>query len=158
MAREQSRAFLLICIISILQFKLTSLIATCRESLRRISHELMPPEFTYASLDEVIRYFVYKLIDAQSNNIEIIYKADNIGDRSWDSVPDEISIEIYRIVQEALGNSIKYSNSSLINVHLIIDNNNLEVLINDNGHFQSTGKKGVGLDSIRRRVDSIKGE
>lgn len=136
-----------------------SMIDTCRESVRRISHELMPPEFSYASLDEVVRFFVSKQADANNGKIAFIYDSSAI-DSDWSSVADDISLEVYRIVQEAVGNAVKHSGAEEINVRLILTKEKLETVISDNGSYQhraSSGKKGIGLESIRRRANAIGG-
>ncbi|MGN1246252.1 MAG: histidine kinase, partial [Muribaculaceae bacterium] len=50
-----------------------TLIEACRESVRRISHELMPPEFAYATLDEVVRYFIAGQAEAVKDKTAITY-------------------------------------------------------------------------------------
>lgn len=136
-----------------------SMIASCRESVRRISHELMPPEFSYASLDEVVRFFVSKQADANKGKIIFIYDS-SATDSDWSDVADDISLEVYRIVQEAVGNAVKHSGAEEINVRLALTKEKLEAVINDNGSYQhkiTSGKKGIGLESIRRRANAIGG-
>lgn len=132
------------------------LIDSCRESVRRISHELMPPEFAYSSLDEVIRFFVAKQADANRDRIAITYVSSAAG-AEWSDVPDAVALEIYRIVQEAVGNAIRHSGATEIRVSLALDRNSLVAEIVDNGTYKSTGKKGLGMESIRRRANSIGG-
>ena len=50
-----------------------NLIGACREAVRRISHELMPPEFAYANIDEVVRFYVNKQAEANSGKVAINY-------------------------------------------------------------------------------------
>ena len=132
------------------------LIAICRESVRRISHELMPPEFAYASLDEVVRYFVSKQAEANEGRIAIVYRSSS-GDSAWTSVPDATALEVYRIIQEAVGNAVKHSGATEIAVSLDIDGKTLEAKIVDNGTYKSAARKGMGLESMRRRANSIGG-
>lgn len=136
-----------------------SMIDTCRESVRRISHELMPPEFSYASLDEVVRFFISKQSDTNKEKISFVYDSSAIG-YDWRDVPDATSLEIYRIIQEAVGNAVKHSGATNINVKLTLTKETLAAFITDNGTYQpkaSTGRKGIGVDSIRRRANAIGG-
>ena len=71
------------------------LLDNCRESVRRISHELMPPEFAYANLEEVVRYHLYKQREAYAGKVEIGYTASK---GAWENVSDSIALEVYRIV------------------------------------------------------------
>lgn len=130
------------------------LLSACQESVRRISHELMPPEFAYASLDEVVRFFVRKQADANVEKIDISYFSSAEG-ASWGDVPDSVSLEIYRIVQEAVGNAIKHSGCDEIKVSMTLIGNELNLKVADNGLFVMTRDKGFGLQSIRKRAEAI---
>lgn len=132
-----------------------ALIDSCRESVRRISHELMPPEFAYATIDEVIRFFIVKQSEANEGKIDFTYESDPTD---WQIVPDATALEVYRIVQEAVGNAIKHSGASEISVVLGFKNGLLTTEISDNGYYKSNGRKGLGLDSMRRRARSINGD
>lgn len=123
----------------------------CRESVRRISHELMPPEFAYANIDEVIRYFVNK--QSGSPRVEYFSSASD-----WSEVPDATALEIYRIVQEAVGNALKHSGAALITVDMNLSRGLLRVEIRDDGKYNTSGKRGQGLGSMRRRASSINGD
>ncbi|MDE6291281.1 MAG: hypothetical protein K2M16_07095 [Muribaculaceae bacterium] len=136
--------------------KAAEMLDACRESVRRISHELMPPEFTYASLDEVVRFFVRKQADANIGRIDISYASSAEG-RSWEGVPDSVSLEAYRIVQEAVGNAVKHSGCDAIRVELTLDADTLALSVADNGSFGTAKSRGLGLDSMRRRAESIGG-
>lgn len=132
------------------------LIDSCRESVRRISHELMPPEFTYASLDEVVKYFVSKQAESDSGRINFTYSSSADG-ADWREVSDSVALEVYRIIQEAVGNAVRHSGASEIYVAISLDGSSLEVIVRDNGTFKSSARKGLGLDSIKRRAGSIGG-
>lgn len=133
-----------------------SLLNACRESVRRISHELMPPEFAYASLDEVVRFFVKKQAEAYRGKIDISYSSSAHGS-GWEDVSDSVSLEIYRIVQEAVGNAVKHSGCHSIQVDLFLEDATLGLTVADDGSFTAHRDKGIGLDSIRRRAESVGG-
>lgn len=132
-----------------------ALIDSCRESVRRISHELMPPEFAYATIDEVIHFFIVKQAEANEGKIDFTYDSDPAN---WQIVPDATALEVYRIVQEGVGNAIKHSGASEISVVLGFKNGLLTTEISDNGYYKPNGRKGLGLDSMRRRARSINGD
>ncbi len=133
------------------------LLDSCRESVRRISHELMPPEFSYASIEEVVRFFVLKQQKANEGKIDISFDSVIDAHSSWQEVPDAVSLEVYRIIQEAVGNAIKHSGASKINVTLLLEDNLLTAEIQDNGTFKLGERKGLGLESIKRRAKSVNG-
>lgn len=135
---------------------IVELLDKCRESVRRISHELMPPEFAYASIDEVVRFFVRKQADANSGKIDISYVSTAEG-MSWEDVPDSISLEVYRIAQEAVGNAVKHSGCDTIRVALCLAPDSITLSVVDNGKYGAAKGKGLGLDSMRRRAESTGG-
>jgi len=67
-----------------------------------------------------------------------------------------VKITIFRIVQEALLNVIKYAEAIVCTVNLTkTENNKLQLLIEDNGKgFESTEKEndGIGLKNIQERA------
>lgn len=132
------------------------LIDSCRESVRRISHELMPPEFAYATLDEVIRFFINKQAGANRGKIDFTYSSSCQG-ADWADIPDAVSLEIYRIIQEAVGNAIRHSGASEVKVSLDFDRGDITASVADNGTYRQNSRKGLGIDSIRRRAGSING-
>lgn len=130
------------------------LLDACRENVRRISHELMPPEFSYADIDEVLRYFLCRKGHAASESVPVSYSS-SADHASWNDVEDSVALELYRIVQEAVGNARKHSGASAIDVRMTLEGGLLCLTVKDNGTFKYEGRKGIGLESIRRRADSI---
>lgn len=134
-----------------------ALIDNCRESVRRISHELMPPEFAYASIDEVMRFFINKNAEANEGKTKVSYSSKIAEGLSWQDVPDAVGLEVYRIVQEAVGNALKHSGATEISVEMNYEGNLLTVEVSDNGVYSVSSGKGIGMDSMKRRAKSVKG-
>ena len=133
-----------------------ALIDYCRDSVRRISHELMPPEFAYATIDEVVRYLVFKQSEANKEKISFRYSSNSLN-REWADIPDATSLEIYRIAQEAIGNAVKHSCATEIAVELYLKEDAITLIVSDNGKFKRPGDKGIGMESTRKRANSING-
>ena len=135
--------------------KTAMLIDKCREAVRKISHELMPPEFDYANIDEVLGYFMSKQKET-GGNIDFKYTSSTTA-AEWEQVPDKTALEIYRIVQEAVGNAVKHSGATEIEVEMSLNARDLAVKVSDNGTYKFTEKKGIGEESMRRRAESLGG-
>lgn len=139
------------------------LLKLCRDSVRRISHELMPPEFAYADLDEVVRYHVDK--QNASGTTCITYRSEGEG---WERVSDHVALEIYRIAQEALGNALRHSGADRIEVFLSRTDSGITLIVHDNGTGTGANSgSGAGRGSMAKRAsmaggtvrtDSIPGE
>ncbi|MEN8178806.1 MAG: sensor histidine kinase [Pseudomonadota bacterium] len=82
-------------------------------------------------------------------------------------IPEALKTNLYRIVQEALNNALKYSGADVIRVNMRKEQGTLYLSIEDNGRgfthddtgakFTSTGIGGFGLTSMRERAESLGG-
>ncbi|MBK8610827.1 MAG: hypothetical protein IPL84_13040 [Chitinophagaceae bacterium] len=72
-----------------------------------------------------------------------------------------VKSSLLRIVQEFIQNSIKHSGCKEIKIKLSVLNDNLALLLQDDGKGFDIDKPqhtGIGLDSIRRRIQMLGGE
>ncbi|RZJ66366.1 MAG: tetratricopeptide repeat protein [Flavobacterium sp.] len=68
-------------------------------------------------------------------------------------------MNIYRSIQEAVNNAIKYAKASRIGIFIEHENGELRIRIEDDGigFSQETAQKGNGLHNIRKRIEDIGG-
>lgn len=124
-----------------------------REQVRRVSHELMPPEFSYATLDEVISHYVLELDEANHCDISCHL---NPPDPDWSAIPPQEALEIYRIVQEAVGNALKHSGATTIAVGMHKTGQETAITISDNGTSEEkTTTSGIGMRTMKQRAQLI---
>ncbi len=72
----------------------------------------------------------------------------------------EIALNCYRIIQELVQNSLKHAHASEIMVQITRTDNQLALLVEDDGtgfDTQNT-RKGMGTDNVARRAQFLKGE
>ena len=69
-------------------------------------------------------------------------------------------IQIYRLLQEAIQNAMKYAEASVIQVSISQENKSLKLQIKDNGKGFEESKitPGNGLFNMRKRAEELKGE
>lgn len=132
------------------------LIGNCREAVRRISHELLPPEFAYASIDEVLRYHLSKQAEACPEGLLLTYESE-AGGAAWTEVPDDVALEVYRITQEAVGNALKHAGATSIAVSMQLHEGALTLRVTDNGQPHAGQSRGVGMRTMRQRASAIGG-
>lgn len=131
------------------------LLEESRQSIRRISHELQPPQFQEASLNEVMADYLSRLDEASQASID--YESENPGG-DWSSLPPHIALETYRIAQEAVANALKHAQASRIAVRLAIGEGRLRLSVTDNGTCATPGsRRGIGRQTMRERADSAGG-
>ena len=69
-------------------------------------------------------------------------------------------MNIYRTIQEAVNNAIKYANASIISINAKKSNDLTKITIQDNGlgFDQATIQKGNGLQNMQKRIEEIGGK
>lgn len=69
-------------------------------------------------------------------------------------------MNIYRTIQEAINNSIKYANASIISINVKKMDNQTKITISDNGigFNEATIEKGNGLQNMKKRIEEIGGK
>ena len=81
-------------------------------------------------------------------------------DKGLDVLPDDVSHSIYRTVQEAFENILRHSNASQASVKLFTEDNQIRLVIQDDGKgFQpeKIKKDRLGIQGMRERVEMLGG-
>ena len=75
------------------------------------------------------------------------------------SLDDNVSTQLYRVVQEAFNNIIKHADAKHVDVQLIGHDNLLTISIEDNGKgfIINTDKNGIGIKNMNSRIQQIGG-
>ena len=71
------------------------------------------------------------------------------------------AVNIYRVLQEIVNNSIKHANATTISVAINQTGNQLKIQISDNGtgfDYEAQKKKSFGLTNIQNRIQEINGD
>ncbi|HBI03736.1 MAG TPA: ATPase [Paenibacillaceae bacterium] len=68
-------------------------------------------------------------------------------------------INLYRVIQEALHNSMKYSHASEIKIRLYREKEDIHLVIKDNGvgFYPHQQREGLGLKHMKERMDQLNG-
>lgn len=124
--------------------------------VRQISHDLMPPRFAHADIAKVAADYVthYPLANCKIN----FHATDT---ERWQHIDQAKAFEIYRIVQELMGNIAKHANTHIINVYMTYEKWGQIVLEVENDGAQPQLKdstNGIGLYTTTDRVLGMNGE
>jgi len=129
------------------------LLQEIEREIRDISHDLHTDDI------EVHLEYIHLLEDLIQEKNELNTTHFTFSDTTaldWNTIAGLVKIAIYRIIQEALQNVIKYAEADNCIVTLTqIENNKLQLLIEDNGKgFENTakGNDGIGLKNIQERA------
>ncbi|AWM13557.1 ATP-binding protein [Flavobacterium sediminis] len=79
---------------------------------------------------------------------------------TWDTISASVKMNLYRIIQEAMNNCNKYAKAKTLFIKVSLVDNELKLLIKDDGIGFNTDKvkKGIGLKNIKERTDNIDGQ
>jgi PAS domain S-box-containing protein len=133
--------------------KCMGLAEECTNELRTVSYLLHPPLLEELGLSLALSSYVEGF--GQRSGIAVSMKTS--GD--LDSLGFDVNLAVFRIVQEALSNVHRHSQSSTAAVLVARDHNTLTLEITDQGCGMPSGTnhRGVGLDSMGERARLLKG-
>ncbi|MDO9000456.1 tetratricopeptide repeat protein [Sediminibacterium sp.] len=103
---------------------------------------------------------IYEYGSEYLDDLPITKKFDFDDEISSTKLNKEACRNIFLVFKEALNNCIKHAGCSKVEVEFKIKNNHLYLKISDNGtgfDVNNSKKNGVGLSSMRQRIEKIKG-
>lgn len=122
------------------------------DEVRRMSHDLMPAVLYEFGIATALR----NLLEEVSENSGVRGKFSSEG--KVEELNKTTKIYLYRIAQEALNNVLKHSGASRIELSIVKDNDQLVMLIEDDGiGFDPMGASGNGLHNMRERSGLLQG-
>ena len=121
---------------------------------RQIARNLQPGTLHQFGLMKALRDLTGRV---QGDGVPVI-DFQHFGDFS--NIDHTIALNCYRIVQELLQNSLKHARATEILVQLTRTENELALLVEDNGvgYDPVSIAKGMGTDNVAQRVQFLKGE
>jgi PAS domain S-box-containing protein len=125
------------------------------EHIRQISHELHSPALEHGGLAPALEVFCSEFAELEGVRVTL-----DMFDVS-DSLSPEISLCLYRVVQESLRNIARHSGAKDARVKLIGSGESVELIIADEGVGfdlqQARARGGLGLASMEERIKLLSG-
>jgi len=123
------------------------------EMKRRIIEELRPTLLDHLGISAAIDWQVRQACERAGLHCEL-----NLADIE---LPPEVAIALYRIVQEALTNIVKYASARNVDVDLIADDEGVSLVVHDDGSGLPSGVESSrlshGIAGMRQRVRALNG-
>lgn len=140
--------------------KVAGLLDNAIAEIRVISQNLLPVALQNRGLHEAICELAAQV--NSSKNIHI-YVDSKIPGVKFD---EGTEIAVFRVIHELLNNILKHAKAAEVHIRLQVDNNNLKILVKDNGQgfdyaamrAVRSDNKGLGLKSITNRVNMLQGK
>ena len=122
------------------------------QEIRKISKNLITPAMVMG-LSESIHIIVDDILLAHSMTIDFEYAV------SEDLINEKTQLNVFRIVQEQMNNILKHASATHVSISLTQTENDIILLIYDNGKGCDLKKerKGVGIINIKSRVELFDG-
>lgn len=124
--------------------------------LREIAHNIMPEQLMEEGLEAALRDYARRI----EKNTDIQIEVNTFGlDKTLNQA---VEINLYRIIQEWINNVIKYSGAQNMSLQLTGFDNEINLLIEDNGKGFDKEKllksSGWGWKNIQSRLEAINGK
>jgi signal transduction histidine kinase len=125
---------------------------------RNISNNIMPGALKNNGLEIALKSYCDKI--NASGKIKIILKSDKLEKH----YKETIEITLFRVLAEMINNTLKHSGAKQININITGTSGKISVFYTDNGNgfdygsIQKLPKKGMGLNNIKSRINSIGGK
>lgn len=134
--------------------ELDSKLTKITKELRELSYQMMPISLKDLGLIPALEDLFERSFT--NNRITFDFEAFLMEER----LDEKIEVNIYRICQELINNTLKHAKATEVNIVLRKKDKILSLIFEDNGQgFDvSTAKSGIGLTSLKSRLEAIHGE
>jgi len=131
-----------------------NLVGEAYNQVRQISHNLMPLDLEKFGLVTTLENMI-GLVNNQNDDINIDFITYNFEA----PLNNELGLNMYRIVQEALTNILKYAQAKNVLIELIQHEHNISLSIEDDGigFDVKNFKSGIGIQNMRNRSEIVGG-
>jgi PAS domain S-box-containing protein len=136
-------------------YELQSHLSEVGSEIQAISHRLHSSKLEYLGLVAACKSFCNEI--AEHNGVTVQFSNEAIPH----AVPQDVSLCIFRVLQESLTNGIKHSGAERFEVDLRAISGEIQLTVRDDGiGFDAAAgmvSRGLGLISMRERVSLVKG-
>jgi len=134
-----------------------AIIDTCNHLMtvvRSMMHQLHPLVLTElglkATLEDLINHWAIR-----QPTLKISLDCAHVADM----LDAKIAIQLFRVVQECLTNTVRHAGATHASIRLAIDQHILQLIVSDNGQGSANSEKtGFGLLGMKERINSLGGE
>jgi PAS domain S-box-containing protein len=130
-------------------------IAEIGRDVQSLSHQLHSSKLEYLGLVAAAKSFTKEI--SEMNNVRIDFTEDGVPR----TLPNEVSLSLFRILQQAVHNALEHSGAKQIEVRMWEQSHELHLQVKDLGKgfdlLAAMQGAGLGLTSMRERVRLVNG-
>jgi PAS domain S-box-containing protein len=130
-------------------------VADLGTDIQALSHRLHSSKLEYLGLKAAVTGFCREL--SQRESLKIQLRVENLPE----TLSHEISLCLFRVLQEAIHNALKYSGMGECDVSLTGTSTEIQLIVHDSGAGfdpNSVNGHGLGLTSMRERLRLVRGQ
>ena len=131
-------------------------VSELESDVQALSHRLHPSKLEYLGLEAAASSLCRELSERQ--NVKIDFRCDGLPE----DLSDDVSLCLFRVLQEALHNAVKYSGVDEFEVSLEYVSDEIQLRVHDSGAgfdpTLTTAEHGLGLTSMNERLKLVSGE
>lgn len=135
--------------------KISEVAAIANEATRKISHSLDSGVLKHFGLATAVQELSDAVNESQAVSVTSHIQIE-------DQLDSEVSLNVYRIIQELINNTLKHAGATRINIDLNQIKDQLTLIFEDDGigftHEEIMEKKGMGLRNLESRVERMDGQ
>lgn len=122
--------------------------------IRKLSKSLVTPSLTDMGIKEAVEELAEEINISGNLHIDLDFES-----KESKEISSGIQLMLYRIIQEAVNNILKYARASNVLIRLTTDSGTIAMTIQDNGVGFNPSKKvkGIGLKNIKSRIEFYSG-
>lgn len=121
------------------------------EDVRKIAHNHSNFILKKSGIEMAIRSLIDKITDTST----LQFKLHFIGLHT--QIPDDISLALYRVLQEALSNIVKHAEASNVEIQIMVYDHTIHLTIADDGKgfdIYNDNNGGIGLNNMKLRIEN----
>jgi len=123
--------------------------------VHRLAYKLHPAKLDHVGLLPAIKGLCMEITDSGKLSVEFRHQGP------FARLPKEVTLCVFRIVQEALRNCMKHSGASVARVVLVNTGSEVRLSVTDEGSGfvmnRRTMERGLGFTSVRERLRIVRG-
>jgi PAS domain S-box-containing protein len=130
-------------------------ISDLEDDVQALSHRLHSSKLEYLGLEAAAEGFCREISERQ--DVEIGFLCEGVPE----ALSDQVSLCLFRVLQEAVHNAVKYSGVGKFEVFLKKESSEIQLRVHDSGvGFDTTANNGhgLGLTSMKERLKLVNGE
>jgi signal transduction histidine kinase len=136
----------------------SKVLADVADTIREMSHELMPVALHKLGLKQAIDQLVWDINSANKINIETVIMG---LEKNENQFAHDFQINIYRIIQELFQNIIKHSKAKHVLFQLLVKTEEINIMVEDDGvgiNSELQQRDGKGMALIKARLNHYNGK